>query len=68
MFPASPALAGGFSTTEPPGKPTLLFIWQEPSLDPLFLDAWLRGWSLAPQALVDSFGRREIDSTRELPQ
>ena len=22
MFPASPALAGGFFTTEPPGKPT----------------------------------------------
>ena len=24
MFPASPALAGGFFTTEPPGKPSYL--------------------------------------------
>ena len=36
MSPAAPALAGGFFTTEPPGKPWL--IWLPPKID-----GWYKG-------------------------
>ena len=32
--PASPALEGGFFTTEPPGKPSYLFFFFLPCLSP----------------------------------
>ena len=47
LEPVSPALAGRFSTTAPPGKPSL-FLWRSRFLELLTLPLWMCTSSILP--------------------
>ena len=56
LEPVSPALAGGFLTTAPPGKPLTVFFFKDPHVSDtrnyLSFSAWLISLSIMPSSFI----------------